>query len=259
MANRINRDRAHTEQHKPQGHPLVEFINKNANLLTWIVGGILVVFTGLTILRTINNNREAEATAIYDAAMVNFQMVQYLTNQQEQQQFLGQQYNNLDKMVKDFPRTLAAARARLFFGQAYYQQANQSGDVQLLKKAEETYLEAIASTGSPFYKTVAILGLAQTYEQQQQFAQAFDQYQRVVTQYPDQGFSPTALIGMARCKEMLRDTAQARSIYQQVADQYPDSQWARYAQGKVYYYNETGVSQPGSLNTGTNMGIMPLQ
>ncbi len=259
MAKRINRNREQIVKTKEHGHPVVDFVNKYSNILTWIVGGFLVIFTGLTLLRTYNKNQEAKATAIYDASLVNFQMAQYYTNAQDQQKFLSEQYNNLDKMIKDFPKTTAAARARLFFGQAYYQQANQSGDVQILKKAEETYLDAIASTPSPFYKTVAILGLAQTYEQEQQFVQAFDQYQRVTTQYSDQGFTATALIGMARCKEMTRDIANARNLYAQVAEQFPDSMWAQYAQGKVYYFNEAGMNQPQMTTGDTNISILPVK
>ncbi len=254
MGSKINRGQKATKNTGDKKHPLVELFNKYSNIISIGLTAILVVFVAFTILKTIRNNKEMEAATIYDQAMITFQEARNYQDaepeiQKQVMQEQQRQSQNLDSMIKTHSGTLAATRARLFFAQFYYQQAYYNKQTEYFKQAETLYIEAIANEKRPFYLAIANLGLAQTYEQLNDYTQAFEHYEKVTRDYKGQGFNPISIVGMARCKEMQGDTASAKMLYAQVAEQYPDSQWSQFARGKVYFYSEAAMQQKAPANT----------
>lgn len=232
-------------QQKKQSSPTVAVLENlyafivNNTLVVSIASGavVLVVVLGFT-LSMMNTNNQDKATKALDEAFSYINNISYITNDADRNKVFQDQMNNMVIMIQSYPKTIAANRARLFLGRTYFQDAFRSGKQDALNMSLSYYTSALEFAKSDFYRTLALMGRAQCYEQKNDYAKAFDDYNLVVTRFNKEGFTPAALIGLARSKEMIGDVNQALQYYQEVSKEYTNSLWSRFAKGKIYYYSE---------------------
>ena len=236
-----NRKQEETPVNEDQ-HPIVTFYKKYNFYITSFVIVALLAIVGLSIYQTVQNNREDTATESYDKAIMYFARLRYVTNQQTAQQIQQTAFKLLKDIADNDPQTVAGVRVRLFFGRTYFMQAFQTQNAELFKNAIKNFRLAAENSSSKFYKTIAMIGEAQTEEQINQFVQAYALYEKIYNKFPNYGFHPMVLAGMARTKEMLGQKNESKKLYEELAAKYPDSKWSMIARGKKYYLNAVGVT-----------------
>lgn len=220
---------------------LYSFIAKNSLVVSIASGAVvLVVVLGFT-LAMINNSNQDKATKALDEAFSYINNISYITNDADRNKVFQDQMNNMVIMIQSYPKTVAANRARLFLGRTYFQDAFRSGKQDALNMSLSYYTSALEFSKTDFYRTLSLMGRAQCYEQKNEYAKAFEDYNLVVTRFNKEGFTPAALVGLARSKEMIGDINQALQYYQKVSKEYTNSLWSRFAKGKIYYYSEPGA------------------
>lgn len=221
---------------------LVDLYNNNKtllNVLFFIVlaGGLLFAF-----MRNRQQNNEKEAAHLYDSAVSQIPYIYMIEDETEMIEYYSQLVAQIEKVVNDYPSTIASVRARLFLGKVHYE-SFQSGQETTLDLTISYFQDALDAADSKFYQALATLALAQTYEQSAtvnnvnaDFTTATTYYQLILDDYSGMGFDATALIGLGRLRELFGDIEESRVYYGKVIDNYPDSLWARYARGKIYSY-----------------------
>jgi len=215
----------------------IEFLNKYRTQLIVTSSVIILLVLSILVYTYIKTSNEEKAARDYDIALLTIQNITLMTNEQEKQQYFQNEVNRLQSLIHNYPKTSAAIRARLFLAKLMYHNFVSSRSDEALNIAISYYSAAFENSSKPFYKTIALLGRAQCYEQKNEMAKAFEDYQLVATRYKTEGFTPTALIGMARSKELINDVNTAIEIYKKVVTDYPDSLWAMFARGKLYFYS----------------------
>ncbi len=227
----------------------VEIILKYRILLTVLLTAIVIIILIGVTMNYIDNANNEKASRQFDAAEFNLSSLTYLTNESEKNAIYQQQMQGLENLILSYPRTISAIRARLLLGRFYFQGFYTSGNAQLLEAAYTNYNFAYLTARTDFYKTLALLGRAESREQENKYNDAFADYSLVASAYSNQGFAPLAIIGMARCREQMSDTAGAIEYYTRVIKDYPESEWSRFARGKIYFYSEnTPKTQPNDTN-----------
>ncbi len=215
---------------------IVEFVNKFRVQLIVSASVVGIIVIGLIVYIYFNTSNEENASQEYDKAIFTIQNLMYITNEVERNEYYQQQMNKLNMIVQNYPATLGAIRARLFLGKVMYQTYTFSRNEEAMAQAISYYSGAIERANIPFYKALALLGRAQCYEQKNDVAKAFEDYQEVYIKFKTEGFAPLALIGMARVKEMQNELETSIQLYKKVITDFPYSYWASLARGKVYFY-----------------------
>ncbi len=223
----------------------IEFVLKYKLIVSIASGSILVIAAIIAALFYFSASNIEKANRMYDSSLSYLNNINYITNESDKAKVYQEQMNNLSVLVQIYPKTVAATRARLFLGKAFFEEAFQSGKQDNLNMALSYYNSAYENTKTGFYKALALIGRGQCYEQKNDFKKAFDDYNQIVTKYFNEGFTPVALISMARSKEMSGDVTTAIEYYNRVLKEYPDSLWSRFAKGKIYFFSDS----PGSTNT----------
>ncbi len=214
----------------------IEFLNRFKTQIIITASLILVIVVALSVYFYFKSSNEQKASFAYDEAIFKIQNLMYITNETERNEYYQASIQNLNMIIQTYPSTLGAIRARLFLGKVMYQTYAFSKNEEAINQAIAYYTAAYERSKVPFYKMLALLGRAQCYEQKNDVANAYEDYQQVYLKYKKDGFAPTALIGMARAKEMQNDINTSLELYKKVITDFPDSYWINYAKGKIYFY-----------------------
>jgi tetratricopeptide (TPR) repeat protein len=234
---------------------VLEFILKNKWPVTIGAGIVLASALVLVAVMGVSQSNEDKAGQMYDVSQSYINSLRYVTNRTDRERIYQEQINNMNAIIQSYPGTVAATRARLYLGRAFYEEAYTTGKVDSISVAVSYYQSVIESGAADFHKALALIGSAQCSEQKNDYASAFRDYSLVAGKYRRQGFAPLALVGMARAKEMIGDIQNALFHYQQVIRDHPDSLWTRFAQGKIAFYSEPSqrVAAPAA-----NTNVLPF-
>jgi len=205
-----------------------------------------------TVLNFFNTSKIEKSSQIFDTAISVINNINYITNESDKSKYYQEQVNNLNSLIQLYPDTVPAMRARLFLGKLYYESAYRSGKQEAINQSVNYYSGVLVLSKSDFYKSLAAIGLAYCYEQKNDFIKAFENFNLVLTKYPNEGFNEVALIGMARAKEMQGDVNNAIVFYKKVVSEYTNSLWTKYAKGKIFYFSGPGNLKEVPVNAQTN-------
>lgn len=246
-------------QKKHGFEPVLEFFLKHKWTVTIAAGAVLVLVLVVIGIQSVSQSNQDKAGRMYDIAQSYINSLRYETNTSKRQQIYQDQLNNLNGLIQTYPNTVAAARARLYLGRAYYEEAYTTGKEESINAALTYYRSVLDSGASDFHKALALIGSAQCSEQKNDYTSAYENYSQVVSRYRKQGFTPLAMIGMARSKEIAGDVQNALIYYRQLVQEFPDSLWNRYALGKIYFYSEPSQKAAATpAPTGSPANILPF-
>ncbi len=234
----------------------IDFGIKYKWILSITSGAVLALIAIFMFVNYITASNIEKASRMYDTSLNYINNINYITNEADRTKIYQEQINNLNTLVQIYPKTVAAIRARLFLGKFFYEDSFRSGKVDSMNTAVNYYSTALDNTKTGFYKSLALIGLGQCYEQKNDFNKSFDFYNQIVVKYPSEGFSPLALIGMARSKEMLGDVNTALDIYNRLIKEYPSSLWTKFAKGRIYFFSEKPKGNPASTSTNTGVPLL---
>lgn len=230
---------------------ILEYIMQNK--IAILIGLIIVigVVTGTIVYSQNQKANKEEAAKIYDTFYIGMQQLQYMEDAAKQGEFFNKLIVSLEELIQVYPDTVPAVRARLYLGRLLADQFSRTQDQKAYQRAMAHFRDASVYAKSDFYKAMATMGIAQCYEQGTLYSSAFKEYEIIVNNYPEAGFSAVALIGMARTKEMMDDYVSANKYYKKVADEFSGSMWAKYARGKMYYFKSVDTASPAPVSTPT--------
>jgi TolA-binding protein len=193
-----------------------KFITYSVRVRDWIEANSKIVLSGLTALVVIlaaifiiNNMRQkAEATASVELA--NAMHV-----------YESRDYANavtlFTSIVNSSGGTRSGKLARFYLAQSLYNTDEYAAAQEHFRKFASSF------SGDDYIKTAALAGEAACLEQQGQFVQAAEKYQKITKKY-DTPFAARYLLRAARCYAQAGNDDKAQAIYQQIIDDYPNSQ-----------------------------------
>lgn len=148
----------------------------------------------------------------------------------------------LTDVTTRYKSTRAALVARVLLGNVYYRR----GDFE---KSIETYRSlATLKPKDPMLRAMAYEGLAYSYEQRGDWAEALAAYQELAGSQLEH-FSQEGMWGMARCYERQGKPEKAMDIYRQFLAHYPHSPKAEEA--RVLLARLSSTTKPAAKNEGS--------
>jgi tetratricopeptide (TPR) repeat protein len=215
-----------------------DFVVKNKLVFGAGAGALLVVAILITVLTSVNASNFEKANRFYDLSLNNLNNISTITNTQDRAKFYQEQINNLNRLTQMYPNTTPSIRAHFLLGRIFFEDSLSGSNPDSINMAIGYYNGAFESAKTGFYKTLALVGRAQCYEQKGDYQKAFDDFQTVATLYSKEGLAALAMLGMARNKEMTGDMKAALELYQKLSKDYPASTWSKIARGKIYYFSD---------------------
>jgi TolA-binding protein len=125
---------------------------------------------------------------------------------------------DLEVIVRDYPRTPVAPAAKLRLARSLY-------DRNDFARAEATYTDFVALHPDHPMKPVAEMGRIHCLEGKGLLEDALKGFETFATQHRDDFLASQAIIGKARCQHLLGRTADARITLEDFLASHPQSKW----------------------------------
>lgn len=187
-----------------------EFIEKNKNVLTYVILGIAVVIGGFFFWQSQMAEKETEAqTEMYKA--------QFYFDADSLNKALsgdGNNYGFLD-IIEDYDGTKAANLSRFYVGVIYMQQGKFDDAISYLNDFSSSDLLIQA-------RAYALLGDA--YVESNDLAQAISFYQKAANYKENEYFTPMYLMKLAQAQEANSDFDGAVASYNKIVKNFPKAQ-----------------------------------
>lgn len=187
-----------------------EFIEKNKNVLTYIILGIAVVIGGFFYWKSQMAEKETEAqTEMYKA--------QFYFDADSLTKALTGDGNNLGFMdiIEEYDGTKAANLSKFYVGVIYMQQGKFDDAI--------TYLNEFSSSDLLIQaRAYALIGDA--YVETKDMANAISYYQKAADYKENEYFTPMYLMKLAQAQEANSDFAGAVTSYNKIVKNYPKAQ-----------------------------------
>ena len=187
-----------------------EFIEKNKNVLTYIILGIAVVIGGFFYWKSQMAEKETEAqTEMYKA--------QFYFDADSLTKALSGDGNNLGFMdiIEEYDGTKAANLSKFYVGVIYMQQGKFDDAI--------TYLNDFSSSDLLIQaRAYALIGDA--YVETKDMANAISYYQKAADYKENEYFTPMYLMKLAQAQEANNDFAGAITSYNKIVKNYPKAQ-----------------------------------
>jgi len=230
---------------------VLDFVIKNRVQLAIAAGIIVLAAIVSGVFYTNYQNSLENSDTMYEQAVNIYNYLDSTTNSDQAASLMQSARNSLNLLSQEYPKSVAAARARLLLGRTYFMDYQQ-GHQDSLNMALSFYNAVCEEAPSDYYRTLGLIGRATCYEEKKDYADASADYQLIATRYSSQGFTPMALIGLARIDELLDpgNISKAVALYKKVTDEYTNSLWTMYAKGRIYF-----LSDPANKKAITNSAL----
>jgi tetratricopeptide (TPR) repeat protein len=191
-----------------------QFIESNQKILTYVIGGIILVILLFFIFKKyISSPREKAAEAAMFRAEYYFEQDSLdlaLNGDGENNGFLA--------VIDDYGSTKAGNLAKYYAGLCYLNKGEYQKAVDYLKKFSG---EDLIVSG------MALGALGDAYMQLNQTSKALDYYLKAAEQHPNDFVSPTFMMKAGWSYEILGEWKKAKEIYEKLKKEYPQSREAR--------------------------------
>ena len=219
-------------------HKVIEWLKDKQNqqiLSAVIIVAILIVVVGMGIRLNMKSKRE-NSLKLLTLAMQTYQAsVETQTSDPSQptpSQFktLEEKYlkalEEFDQVIALYPRSKAAQNARFFKLNCQYYLGKYD---DVLSGAQE-YLKKYSGG---HFTTQALLTMAYSYEQKNEYQKACEEYNNILEKYPDYLLRDSIYMDLGRCYEELNDMEKAKEAYQQVLINFPNSIFVKKAEQRI--------------------------
>ncbi len=128
----------------------------------------------------------------------------------------------LNGVIADFAGTRSAFDARMQLGELYFNHGEAT-------KALPVFQAAVENAPNALEKSLALSAVASTLENQSQFKEAREAYEKAIN-LGEASVKGDLLLGVARTSVSLKDTAKAKQTYDQILTQLPNTETSRNAE-----------------------------
>ncbi len=184
-----------------------EWAEDNFKLITYVSAAVLLIIVASIFIQNNRVKSENEASVQLAKAIHVFDASDY-----------SNAISILSSLVESHGSTKSGHIARLYLAQALYRTGEYAAAAEHFKKA------ASKLGGDIHLKTTALAGEAACMEQQGEYSQAAEKYEKIVKKYPDAPLAPYFLMRAARCFANAGDETKAKLLYKKLIDDYPESQ-----------------------------------
>lgn len=194
-----------------QGTKLFFYIRKHPTKVGLTIGGILLIsIAGIYFRQTAQTRqRQAdfefrEAIALYGAGNITEAITRF--------EDISQLYH----------KTIPGVNSLYWLGNIRYFQGN-------YKEARDYFKKYLEKGKDQLLLQSALLGIGDTYLQENDNFSASQKYEELATRFPDSWLAPKALIQSLRCFQLLNQPDRAKSTLQKLTQNYPNSKYAQKA------------------------------
>lgn len=203
---RLTRHDLKTDRFVESTMEFVTTARHHAPAIVFSVIGFIIVLLVVSYIGSARRRSNIEAEGFLSSATASFMNGDFESAR-----------DGLEELTTRYWGTRASQEALFFLGNTYYA----LGDYDNAMKNFEQFIGS--RNAWPILKASAALGIANCYEQKQQFLTAAEEYEKVADMYPDSPLAPEALISAARCVQAMGQPEAARPIYERLKRDYPDS------------------------------------
>lgn len=137
-----------------------------------------------------------------------------------QSQYFGGEYDitikNLEKLLKDYPKTKYTGEIMYYLGNCYYRTGKYDDAIKNYESAKKKYIQPILSP-------VVYSSLSYAYEEKKEYDKATANYDEILKKFPDYYGNDRILFDMARCLRLSGKTEQAKEKYKEIVNKFPNS------------------------------------
>ncbi len=189
---------------------IILYISSNWKVI--LLGGIGLLLILLVSIGIAYNNKRIYARAFEELHKAS--VLLQSENREENNDVKEKVSEIYEEIIKKYPKTRAAAYARLYLGHIYYEKG-------LYDKAIDVYSDVENRWGG-ILREEAWDGLGYSYERLEKYKEAIDIYNEIVK---GQGSMPKGeyYISLGRCYEEIKDKEGASRAYTEFIERYPDS------------------------------------
>ncbi|MFW5716810.1 MAG: tetratricopeptide repeat protein [bacterium] len=205
---------------------LIAFLTRHRSTIAIVVGVLVVSVVALIIVLSIQNARTERALTAVDELQQDFE--DWLqTDADEQTDTYDELAAEVAAVIDGYPRTYAAARARLVDAQALV-------ELDRWDEAAERFLEVADQLPEAYLAPVSLMDAAIALEHAGETDRALEIHRRIADEYDGEtAEAPRALFSIGRLNEQADRIAEAAEAYRQLIDGYPASSWTNLARNRI--------------------------
>ena len=205
---------------------LIDFLTRHRTTIAITVGVLVVAIVALIIVLSVQNARTERALAAVDELKQDFE--DWLqTDADAQAAAYDALAEDVAAVIDSYPRTYAAARARLVDAQALV-------ELDRWDEAAERYLEVADQSAETYLAPVSLMDAAIALEHAGETDRALEIHRRIADEYDGEtAEAPRALFSIGRLSEQADRIADAAEAYRQLIDGYPASSWTNLARNRI--------------------------
>ncbi len=196
-----------------------KYINENSKL---IFGGIVVImllFIGLTAIRSSKRSAEEKASLELARAKTALESRDYESA-----------VDILRRAVLDYSGSKSGKLATLYLADALYEQEEYT-------EARQYYQQFVDKMGKhKFFEKAGLAGIAACFEQSKEYNEAARYYERAAENHPNDTYAARYLLGAGRCYYLAGELESAKRVFNAIVDTYPnmpDTQQAEMYLGEI--------------------------
>lgn len=178
------------------------------------LGVVIVVISGLVIIKVVQTSEEESLKAKFDMAYFSY------VNSSASKQNVEQSFQNFFSTLVEISETKKNYKivnvADIILGDIYFNEGR-SYETALL------YYSKATNSSSEFLRVVAIFNVAQTYETIGKVNEAIEHYKVIFDRFPNSFLAPISVVRSAQIYNYIGDTQKVKEMYSIITNRYSDS------------------------------------
>ncbi|MFP4113193.1 MAG: tetratricopeptide repeat protein [Spirochaetales bacterium] len=205
---------------------VMNFLARHRTTMLVAIAVIAVAVVALIVVLTVQSNRNEAALTTVEDLQDEFDDWLALEDA-EQPEAYDALSAELEQLIDDYPRTYAAARARIIDARALAQ-------LERWQEASDRYVEVADLFPETYLAPVSLMDAAVAAEEAGNADGALELHRRIVHDYAEQSAEvPRALFSIGRILEGTDNVAEAAEAYRTLVDDYPASSWTNLARNRI--------------------------
>ncbi|MCK4353189.1 tetratricopeptide repeat protein [candidate division WOR-3 bacterium] len=212
---RVTKKELKKDKFVEEGARFFIWVVKHKIQLTWIIASILVISIGGGYFKYSTRIRQKKAKNEFSQALTAYRAAR-----------IEEAITRFEDLTRLYPKTKPGIKSIYWLANIYYFQGR-------YKEAREAYQRYLKKEKDEITLSGALLGIGDTYVQEEDYFSASQQYEEFVNSYPKSPLAPKALFKTIQCYQMLNQPDRIKSASQTLIKNYPNSLYARKAQGLI--------------------------
>lgn len=212
---------------------LTNFLQKHRKIILYTLIGLAIVLVALIAFLEWQKAVTVRSTALIEAAQESYGEWS-AAEESEKAELESTLREELAAVLEAYPRTYAGQRALFIRGGLEF-------DLENWEEAATDYLALADGFTDSYLAAVSLFNTAVAYEKLDRNEDAAVMYQRLVDRYGSTApQADHALFSLGRLAEQRNDSAAAKSFYDRLVSEYPDSGWTGLARNRIIYLTAQG-------------------